>query len=161
VCFPQFFASSAPDVWALLVEPERLSAWSPFTSDRDLSRVGRATLTMLDAGNAASPDIASVVFVADRNHTLEYSWADDTVRWTLEHDASTGGTRLVLRQTLADETMASAIAAGWHLCLQVAESVTSGHPIPPIRGMAAMDHGWSELNLRYAKLMDVSPSKVG
>ena len=116
---------------------------------------------MLDAGNAASPDIPSVVFVADPHRALEYSWADDTVTWTLERDAGTDGTRLLLSQTLADQRMASAIAAGWHLCLQVAEALVSDSPIPPIRGMAAMDHGWSDLNRRYARKLGVSPTKIG
>lgn len=115
---------------------------------------------MLDAGNAAAPDIASVVFVADRDRRLEYSWADDTLSWTLDAGGDAESTRVTLRQTLANAAMASAIAAGWHLCLQVAESLFDEHPMPPIRGMAAMDHGWADLNRRYAKKFGVAPTRV-
>ena len=35
-------------VWAALTDPVQLRAWAPFTADRDLGRVGDATLTMID-----------------------------------------------------------------------------------------------------------------
>lgn len=144
-------------VWTLLTEPEQLSTWAPFTADRALSRIGRATLSMLDAGSTI--ELRSVVFQADSPTVLEYSWGEDTLTWTL--DAAIDGTRLTLRQTLADHAMASATAAGWHLCLDVAASIMEGHPTPPIRGMAAMDHGWPELNRRYADKLGVEATRVG
>jgi uncharacterized protein YndB with AHSA1/START domain len=163
VVFRREFAHSRDAVWAMLTDPELLARWSPFTADRNLSRVGRATLTMLDAGDNA--DIASVVFVADAGRSLEYSWADDTVSWGLEaspsRDGSAAATRLTLRQTLAKHEMASANAAGWHLCLEVASAVLAGHPAAPIRGMAAMDHGWADLNRRYAEVLGVPPTAMG
>jgi uncharacterized protein YndB with AHSA1/START domain len=159
------FAHPRTDVWSLLTDPGMLVRWSPFTADRNLSQVGRATLSMLDAGDA--PAIPSVVFVADTLTTLEYSWADDTLTWTLaaipapnDVPAGTLLTRLTLRQTLANEEMASANAAGWHLCFDVATSVLDGHPVAPIRGMAAMDHGWAGLNRRYAARMGVKPTRM-
>jgi uncharacterized protein YndB with AHSA1/START domain len=159
------FPNSESDVWSLLTDPVKLAAWAPFTADRNLSAVGRATLTMLDGGDPSKRDLASVVFTAEAPRTLEYSWAEDTVAWSLEDAVpSTGeaaGTRLTLRQTLANPAMASAVAAGWHLCLDVAASVLDGHPIPAIRGMAAMDHGWADLNRRYAAKLGVKPSRIG
>jgi uncharacterized protein YndB with AHSA1/START domain len=161
VVFPWYFEHSPAKVWAMLTDPDQLARWSPFTADRDLSQSGRATLTMLDGGNAQSSEIPGVVFVADSPLVLEYSWADDTLTWTLGRDGSAGATHLVLRQTLANDQMASAVAAGWHLCLDVASSVLDEHPIPPIRGMAAMDHGWADLNRRYARKFGVKPTHIG
>jgi hypothetical protein len=57
--------------------------------------------------------------------------------------------------------MASANAAGWHLCLEVAESLLAGKPIPPMRGMEALEHGWREINERYAAALGVAPSQLG
>lgn len=37
----------------------------------------------------------------------------------------------------------------------MAERLLEGRPIPPIRGAAAVDFGWPELNDRYARELDV------
>ena len=42
------------------------------------------------------------------------------------------------------------VAAGWHLCLVVAERLLDGDAVAPIRGQAAREHGWDELNEAYA-----------
>ena len=130
---------------------------------------------------------AGVVLVADPPRLLEHSWATDVLAWQLSDagdgsgrsdasdtssassasdasgasDASEASTVLTLRHTLADERMASAVAAGWHLCFEVADSVLAGHPIPPMRGPSAMQHGWADLNRRYAKALGVPPTKIG
>ncbi|HMH57575.1 MAG TPA: SRPBCC domain-containing protein [Galbitalea sp.] len=153
------FPHGRDSVWALLTRPERLELWAPYTADRDLSQVGRCVLTMLGDGNAPDVEIPSVVLVADSPELLEYSWASDMLAW---HIATIGsGSRLTLHQTLADETMASANAAGWHLCLDVASAVLEGSKVAPIRGMDAMKHGWTDLNERYAVAFGVKPSRVG
>jgi hypothetical protein len=46
------------------------------------------------------------------------------------------------------------VAAGWHLCLDVAERMLDGEPIGPIRGQDAMNHGWQELHDAYAERLD-------
>jgi uncharacterized protein YndB with AHSA1/START domain len=158
VVFTRDFAAGRDVLWAMVTKPELLGLWAPFTADRDLSQVGRAVLAMLGDGDAPDVKLPSVVLVADSPALLEYSWASDMLAWHLTAIGS--GSRLTLHQTLADETMASAIAAGWHLCLDVAASVLDGSPTPPIRGMDAMNHGWSELNERYAVALGVAPSQV-
>jgi hypothetical protein len=42
-------------------------------------------------------------------------------------------------------------AAGWHLCLDVAERLLDGDDVEPIRGQEAMAHGWQELHDQYAE----------
>jgi uncharacterized protein YndB with AHSA1/START domain len=145
-------------VWAMLTEPKRLRQWAPYTADRDLSQVGRCVLTMLSDGDAPDVDIPSVVLVSDAPESLEYSWASDMLAWHLTTVGS--GSRLTLHQTLADATMASAVAAGWHLCLDVANAVLAGTPVAPIRGMEAINHGWHDLNERYAVALGVAPTKI-
>jgi uncharacterized protein YndB with AHSA1/START domain len=153
------FAQGVARVWELITSPAMLKAWAPYTADHDLSHVGRAVLSMIGADGAPDVEIPSVVLVADAPRLLEHSWASDMLLWKLAPAGS--GCRLTLHQTLEDETMASAIAAGWHLCLDVAASIIGGNPTPAVRGMDAMDHGWRELNERYATALGVAPSQVG
>ena len=153
------FSAGRDAVWGMLTQPNALQIWAPYTADRDLSQVGRCVLRMLGGDGGAADEIASVVLVADSPVLLEYSWASDMLAWNITTIGA--ASRLTLHQTLADETMASANAAGWHLCLEVAASVLAGSPIPPMRGMEAIEHGWRELNERYATALGVAPSQIG
>ncbi len=137
----------APDrVWAALTERGQLRAWAPFEPDRDLAGAGPATLTMIDGDDRE--DTPAVVRRAEPPALLEYTWGDDLLRWEL---APTGtGTRLTLRHRLADRDWLPKVAAGWHLCLDVAERLLGGQPVPPVRGQDAREHGWDELAEGYA-----------
>jgi len=117
------------------------------------------TLTMIDTEDGQGGlELPATVRTADRPTLLEYSWGDDLLRWELE--PAGGGTRLTLRHTVADPGMLAGVAAGWHLCLVVAEHLLDGTPIPPIRGSAAKDYGWGELNEAYAKKLGVQPMRA-
>ena len=153
------FAIGRDSVWRMLTDPDHLQRWAPYTADRDLSRVGRCVLRMLGGDGEPEAEIPSVVLVADSPALLEHSWASDMLAWNISTIGASS--RLTLHQTLADETMASANAAGWHLCLEIAAGVLAGEPVPPIRGMVAMEHGWHELNERYATALGVAPSQLG
>ena len=50
------------------------------------------------------------------------------------------------------------MAAGWHLCLDVAEHLLDGQPIDPIRGEAARKYGWEDLHDAYAERLAVGGS---
>ncbi|MFD1536277.1 SRPBCC family protein [Nonomuraea guangzhouensis] len=134
-------------VWAALTEPEQLAAWAPYTADRDLSKAGDATLTMIDDEN--SQDLAAEVVRVEPPTLLEYTLGTDLLRWELA--ATDTGSRLTLRHTVKDRDWLPKVAAGWHICLDVAEKLLDGRPIPPIRGAAAVKFGWSELNDQYAR----------
>jgi uncharacterized protein YndB with AHSA1/START domain len=144
-----------PDrVWAALTEPDQLRDWAPFVADRDLGRPGEATLTMID-GDVAE-DLPAAVTRAEPPTLLEYSWGDDLLRWELA--PTPRGTRLTLRHTVEDRDMAPKVAAGWHLCLVVAERLLDGQPIGPIRGEDARNYGWDDLREAYAKALGINPS---
>jgi uncharacterized protein YndB with AHSA1/START domain len=136
-------------VWRSLTDPAELTAWSPFVADRDLGTPGPVTLTMIDGDERQ--DLPGEVTRADPPSVLEYTWGDDALRWELER--TDAGTRLTLRHTVADREFLSKAAAGWHLCLVVADRLLAGTPIPPIRGEEAMSYGWSDLNEAYSKLL--------
>ena len=140
----------APDrVWAALTEPAQLEAWAPFTADRDLARTGEATLTMID-GDVAE-ELPASVRRAEPPTLLEYTWGTDLLRWRLE--PVDGGTRLTLEHTLDDRDQVPQVAAGWHLCLDVAERLLDGDPIGPVRGEDAKSCGWERLRDEYAEML--------
>jgi uncharacterized protein YndB with AHSA1/START domain len=134
-------------VWRALTEPAHLREWSPYTADRDLGSPGTATLTMIDGEHRV--DLPAEVLRAERPTLLEYSWGTDLVRWELDPVAD--GTRLTLRHTLADRDWAAKVAAGWHICLAVADRLLDGHPVGPIVGENARNYGWDGLSDAYAK----------
>jgi uncharacterized protein YndB with AHSA1/START domain len=134
-------------VWAALTEPEQLAQWAPYTADRDLAGTGDATLTMIDGDNLQ--DLPASVIRAEPPLLLEHTWGGDLLRWELTRTPA--GTRLTLRHTLDDREWAPKVAAGWHLCLVVADRLLNGRPIDPIRGEDAHRFGWDELNERYAE----------
>jgi uncharacterized protein YndB with AHSA1/START domain len=141
-------------VWAALTEPTQVGEWAPFTVDRDLSAPGDATLTVID-GERAEP-MASSVIRADEPALLEYTWGGDLLRWELEPTVT--GTRLTLRHTIDDRDWVPAVAAGWHICLVVAERMLDGDSVGPIRGREARQHGWDALNEGYAAKLGIPGS---
>ena len=163
VVFHRTLAASRDHVWEMITDPDKLRLWAPHTADRNLGFVGKVTFTMLGDvvdSPVAVPDIEvpGVVLVAIPFELLEHSWASDVLAWELTDEED--GTRLALRHTLADAVMASAVAAGWHLCFDVADAALAGHSADPVRGMEAMNHGWTDLNERYATEMGVEPTRL-
>ncbi|MGC5020869.1 SRPBCC family protein [Micromonospora sp. DT47] len=134
-------------VWAALTNPARLAEWAPFLASRDLGTPGDAALSTVD-GDEVTEQPARVLR-AERPTLLEYTWGEDLLRWEL---APTGvGTRLTLRHTVAHRAVLPMVAAGWHLCLDVADHLLAGDPVGPIRGTEAKDFGWVELRDAYAE----------
>ncbi|MGC4856838.1 SRPBCC family protein [Micromonospora sp. DT4] len=137
-------------VWAALTDPAQLAQWAPFLVDRDLGSPGAAVLTLVDGGT--SVEQTAEVRRAEPPHLLEYTWGDDLLRWELT--PSDSGTRLTLRHTVADRGALPMVAAGWHLCLDVADRLLDGDPVGPIRGAEAKDFGWPALRDGYADQLE-------
>jgi uncharacterized protein YndB with AHSA1/START domain len=133
-------------VWRALTDPAELREWAPFDPDRDLGATGSATLLM--AGGEPEP-LPATIRRAERPKLLEYTWGDDVLRWELE--PSRAGTRLTLRQTVADRSWLTRVAAGWHMCLDVAERAMDGAPVGRIVAADAKQHGWERLEREYAE----------
>ena len=139
----------APEnVWQALTDPAQLREWAPFDADGSLGRVG-ATVKLTTVG-APTPHVTETkVTRADAPKLLEYKWGGFDMRWQLE--AVGGSTRLTL-WTNIDRRYISMGAAGWHVSLDVLDSVLNGTPIGRIAGAEAMKfEGWKQLNTEYAK----------
>jgi uncharacterized protein YndB with AHSA1/START domain len=143
-------------VWRALTGRDELRAWAPFDADRDLGKTGTATLTM--AGASEPVNSSCTVSIAERPRVLEYTWEDDVLRWELAPIAA--GTRLTLRHTLADRNFVPKIAAGWQICLDVAEHLLDGNPIGRIVAKEALDFDWERLNDEYAKRFGIENTGV-
>jgi uncharacterized protein YndB with AHSA1/START domain len=138
-------------VWRALTSRAELPQWAPFTADRDLDRLGDATLTMIDGDEEVA--LPAKVTRCDAPSLLEYTWGDDVLRWQLE--PTDRGTRLTLHHTTDDPSMVPKVAAGWHICIAVAERLLDGDPVGPIVGQDAMHHGWQRLHDEYAAVLGV------
>ena len=149
--FVREFRHPREKVWAALTDPAQLDAWSPFRPDRNLASTGAATLTMVD-GDEEVPLPANVLR-AEPPELLEYTWDDDLLRWELAETG--GGTRLTLHHSLRTEDLLPKVAAGWHLCFDVAEHLLDGHPVATVRGQEAMNHGWQDLHDTYAAKLGI------
>jgi uncharacterized protein YndB with AHSA1/START domain len=149
--FVRDFPHPPARVWRALTAPAELGEWAPYTADRDLTATGPATLTMIDADEHT--DIPVEVTRVDPERELTHTWGEDLLRWELAPTAA--GTRLTLRHSVADRSWVPQVAAGWHICLDVADHLLAGDPIGPIRGNAARAHGWDSLRDAYATKLDI------
>jgi uncharacterized protein YndB with AHSA1/START domain len=138
-------------VWSALTSPAELQQWAPFNAERDLAQPGSLTLTMAGPDPEALP---AEVRRADAPRLLEYTWGEDTLRWELAPSGT--GTRLVLRHTTKERGTVPMAAAGWHICLDVAERWLSGDPVGRIVADEAKDYGWEELNRVYTQRLGVA-----
>jgi|688.fasta_scaffold150991_3 uncharacterized protein YndB with AHSA1/START domain len=153
--FVRELASSLEAVWDVLTEPDELKAWAPYTADRNLGQTGPVKLIMID--REPPEELPSMVSIAERPRLLKHSWGQHgELRWMLE--AAGIGTRLTLHHTLEQAELAPRMAAGWHLCLDVAEHFLAGNPIKPIRGMDALNYGWAELQQSYSDRLGIASS---
>jgi uncharacterized protein YndB with AHSA1/START domain len=150
--FVREFAHPPEKVWQALTDPAQLSEWAPYTADRELGTAGDATLTMIDG--ETSEELTSSVIRAEPPELLEHTLGSDRLRWELS--ATDSGTRLTLRHTVEGRDWVPKVAAGWHLCLDVAEHLLDGRPVGPIRGEDAKSHGWEELHDAYAEKLGIA-----
>jgi uncharacterized protein YndB with AHSA1/START domain len=144
----------APEkVWDALTDPSALREWAPFDPDRNLGSTGEATLVMAGGGAGdAEEALPSKITIAERPHLLEYTWGNDVLRWELESEPY--GTRLTLRHKVEDPAWLARVAAGWHICIDIADAYLSGHPIGRIVGHDAREW-WEPLNDGYAKKLGI------
>ncbi|WP_280386652.1 SRPBCC family protein [Nocardia wallacei] len=151
--FTREFPQGREAVWSALTEPAELREWAPYTANRSLAAPGPVTLLMVDGDE--QQELHGEVRTAERPSLLEFTWGGDVVRWELSDRAP--GTLLRLTHRLPERTAAAQMAAGWHLCLDVAAHLLEGTPIGPIVGAEALNYGWTDLNNQYADRLGISP----
>jgi hypothetical protein len=100
-------------------------------------------------------ELPGEVTLADRPRVLEYLWGGEKLRWELTESGA--GTGMRLTHHLCDRATGAMMAAGWHMCLDVAALLLAGTPIGPIVGADAMNYGWPESNRQYSAELGVEP----
>lgn len=134
---------SPEEAFALISDPAQTSLWSPVIADRMLDSVGAAT-------SRESADVDAVdaeVIAVDPPRTLRHRWGGDVLDWEVK--AHESGSRVILRDILADPTTASANAAGWHLCFASLEARAGGREVDRPVGASAHGYGWEQLRDGY------------
>jgi uncharacterized protein YndB with AHSA1/START domain len=144
--FERRLAHSPAKVWRALTEPAELTHWFPqdlvgtFAPGEKLRFVFRGEPPMLDG--QVVPDFTGEVLEFDPPRVLSYTWAGDTLRWTLTPDGD--GCLLVFTDTFTEQGKAARDGAGWHVCLEALDARLNG-----TRGPA--DDRWKEHYERYAE----------
>jgi len=142
---------SPEKVWAALTEPGHLREWAPFDASSSLAATGTVELTTI--GGPTPRATEERVLRADAPKLLEYTWGGRSMRWDLE--AMGAGTRLTLWANI-ERHFISMGASGWHVCLEVLDSLLGGKSIGRIVGGDAMRlEGWQRLNAEYANQLGV------
>lgn len=132
-------------VWRALTLPAEQLEWMPFVSDRALDSKGPVSLRMTDQEDGQTS--AGRVIAVEPEKLLSYSWGDELLTWELKPAGT--GTELTLRHKTKTPENLSSFAAGWHICLAVADRFLAGRPLGRIVGNEALDYGWTELNAAY------------
>lgn len=141
-----------PDrVWQALTDPVHLREWAPFDANGSLDSPG-ATVRLTTAGTQSPQVSETTISRARAPEILEYRWGGYDIRWELE--PSGDGTRLTL-WTKIDRRYIAMGAAGWHVCLDILDSLLGGNPIGRIAGRDALQFdGWRRLYAEYARMFE-------
>lgn len=144
--FTRTLRHSPEKVWRALTEPTEQLEWMPFVSDRALDDLGPVKLRMTD-GSEGTEAMEGEVLQSKHARLLSYRWGDDLLTWELKPQGT--GTLLTLRHETTTPEHLSSFAAGWHICIAVAERFMDGRPIGRVVGQKAMAFGWKKLNEQY------------
>lgn len=136
---------SEDQLWQAITDPTTLERWSPIVPERPLTETG----PVLSRETPDAEPVAADVLALAPGHALTHKWGDDLVEWLIEPS------RLIVQMKVAQPEYVSFYAAGWQVCFAVLDAVLRGEDQPRIVGMDAMDHGWRELNERYADQLGI------
>lgn len=128
--FVRSYDQPVAEVWAALVEPERMARWfGTWTGDPS---TGTVDLVMTEE-EGATPSPVTIV-ACDPPHRLVVDVSGPDGSWPLavtlrEHD---GGTELTFVHRLAEPYDASNIGPGWHWYLDRLGAVAASTPVPGV-----------------------------
>ena len=142
--FERRLAHPPQKVWRALTDPAELTHWFPQDLVGSFAPGGKLRFVFRERPSldgAAVPDFTGEVLEADPPRLLVYTWAGDTLRWSLTPDGD--GCLLVFTDTFTEHGKAARDGAGWHLCLDALGARLDGAP-------AGQGTGWREYYDAYA-----------
>ncbi len=140
--FEHLYLHSIDEVWAMLTDNDKLPTWFPELKVDELRKGGRI---LFDMGNGTFEDMTITDF--NDHSVLEFTWADDSVRFELTSDQE--GCKLLLIETitkLTDHTPRD--LAGWHVCLDVIGILLDGNQVENRKQM------WEPLYEQYVQAVN-------
>ena len=144
--FERRLAHSPEKVWRAITDPAELTHWFPqdlegaFSPGAKLRFVFRGEPPVLNGETLY--EFTGEVLEFDPPRVLAYTWAGDTLRWSLTPDG--GGCLLVFTDTFAERGKAARDGAGWHVCLEALDALLDGTAGPA-------GSRWREQYNRYAQ----------
>jgi uncharacterized protein YndB with AHSA1/START domain len=141
----------AAKVWRALTEPEHLASWFPAEIHGD--HVAGAPLQFVFR-DGEGPDQPGEMLTFDPPSVLEFSWASDHFRITLEPEGT--GCVLTFVNTFDELGKAALVGAGWHVCLDRLGYHLSGQSLP-------WDPGdrWHEVHDGYVQTFGPAAATIG
>jgi uncharacterized protein YndB with AHSA1/START domain len=140
--YERHFKHSVEKVWAYLTENDKLAKWFSELEVDTLREGGIIKFNMPD-GTFMELKIIEL----KTNSVLEYTWAEDVVRFELYPDPE--GCRLILIEKLTKITDHTAKdLAGWHVCLDVMNALLDG------KTFESRNDEWKIQYERYKQLVD-------
>jgi uncharacterized protein YndB with AHSA1/START domain len=126
VRFERLLRHSPQRVWAAITEPGAMSRWFDETVMPQPLKVGALIRFM---HNHAGMESHGEIIALDPPRLIEWLWIGgfgpaSRMRWEIEPDGQ--GSRLIMRQQVADPTVAARTLAGWHKCLDRMQAILDG-----------------------------------
>jgi uncharacterized protein YndB with AHSA1/START domain len=121
--FKRHMKHPVEDVWTYLTDNDKLPKWFPELRVDELREGG---VLKFDMGNGTYEEMK--ITELKMESVLEYTWADDMVRFELSPEAE--GCKLALNEKLNKITKHTPRdLAGWHVCLDVIHALLDGRTI--------------------------------
>jgi uncharacterized protein YndB with AHSA1/START domain len=138
-------------VWRALTAPEQLAAWFPTSVEGDL--VPGAVL-QFSFRDLTLPPFDGVVQACEPPKLLEFSWADERLRFELTPDGD--GTLLCFSASFAEIGRAARDGAGWHTCLDLL-----GYGLAAERPPWPQDVRWRQVHRAYVDAFGAEAATIG
>src|SRR5690606_20231467 len=140
--FDRELAHEEAAVWSMLTDNEKLAQWF---DELRIAESGKGGRLIFDMGDGITEDLAITDY--EEGRVLAFEWWADHVRFEVG-PASDGKSRLRLVETIDRITPQTAKdLAGWHVCLDVIESLLNGEKID-------RDTDWQHWHGEYKRLLD-------
>jgi len=111
------------EVWSYLTDNEKLQKWF---SELRVVELREGGVIKFDMGDGTFDELT--ILDLKLNSVLEFSWWIDTVRFELSPESGGSSLRLIEKiHTITEHTPRD--LAGWHVCLDVIESLLDGRSI--------------------------------
>lgn len=140
--FERQLGHSVEKVWSMLTDNEQLAKWFSELRVDDLREGGTIRFDMQD-GSFEEMKITAL----EVNAILEYTWAEDRVRFELTVEPE--GCKLVLKELISQMTSHTPRdLAGWHVCLDVIEALLDG------RTIESRENEWNNWYPKYVQAVE-------